>query len=63
MQNRDKRHGFSTIMASQGGQGGREVLGKGRSAMVARVLIYFYLVLLGISFLMEQAPIAVAVGP
>jgi hypothetical protein len=31
--------------------------------MVARVLVYLYVVLLGITFLMEQAPLGVAVGP
>ena len=30
--------------------------------MVARLILYFYLVLLGITFLMEQ-PISIAIGP
>jgi hypothetical protein len=34
--------------------------GKG---MVARIVVYLYLVLLGIAFLMEQPPIGFAIGP
>jgi hypothetical protein len=31
--------------------------------MVARIIVYLYLVLLGITFLMEQPPIGFAIGP
>jgi hypothetical protein len=31
--------------------------------MVARIIVYLYLVLLGIAFLMEQPPVGFAIGP
>jgi hypothetical protein len=31
--------------------------------MVARIIVYLYLVLLGMAFLMEQPPVGFAIGP
>jgi hypothetical protein len=39
------------------------VPGKGQGAMMARVLIYLYIVLVGITFLLEQPTDLIAIAP
>ena len=45
------------------GQGRRPNFGKGRCAMLARVVIYLYFVMLGVAFLIERPLDIVAIGP
>ena len=47
----------------QSGQGGRPMPGKGQGAMMARVLIYLYIVLVGITFLLERPMDLIAIAP
>ena len=42
--------------------GGRSWLVVGSKAMMARLLVYVYLVMLGITFILEK-PITLAIGP